>query len=553
MPAERRRCKTCRSGVDSMTIFSLSRKRTHMASAVLCAVLAGVPPFAATLRAQSAQKDPSADGAPHGQSRITNVWVEGSQPAGTFGGVAYTRSWGTVSGIVAPADAILGFDQLAHDADGNYPYQSEFEIIAPDKPGTNSVILVEAENRGTPILLNALDGVEESGPPSKNTGAGNPGNGFLFRHATSYARVQWQTGIVSSVPENAEGVGEVIMRDFGRMLEGRTKSDVNSSVDLGKYQTLILGGISLSGFYIDTFLAEGFNADPVNGGAVFQGAIAVDGTGNWIAINELAAQAGSKEFPYVVPDAKPLRATDILGGHVSDPFYVDIANYTDFYRLRASLTDVETKNPRMRRYDWPSAHAPAPIDQTAIAARVSRCNGGAPIDLNPIPHSAYLRAVALEMERELEVPAAHQAPRLPPTKLFVLDPASSRTPNFNPIPGVRLSIPLIDENAQPIGGVRFPDVENPVGKAVPPAIPPVVTTSIDATCGNLGGWQQFSEEELTKLYGSEANYLKLYAQSLDRLIDQGYVLREDREEMLKTASALYNRRPGHMQSMAGQH
>ena len=96
------------------------------------------------------------------------------------------------------------------------------------------------------------------------------------------------------------------------------------------------------------------------GGVVYQGAIAVDGTGNWLALNELAAEAGSEEFPYVVPNGKPLTAAQILGGHASDPFYIDIANYTDFYRLRASLTDVVPQNPRMRRYDWPSAHAPAP-------------------------------------------------------------------------------------------------------------------------------------------------------------------------------------------------
>jgi hypothetical protein len=126
-------------------------------------------------------------------------------------------------------------------------------------------------------------------------------------------------------------------------------------------------------------------------------------------------------------------------------------------------------------------------------------------------------------------------------------------PNFNPIMGVRLSVPLADEDAQPFGGVRFPDVEHPVGKPVPVSIPPVVTTSIDATCGNLGGWQQFSEEELAKRYGSEANYLKLYAQSLDQLIAKGFLLASDRGEMLKTAAALYNRRPAHAQAMTERH
>jgi hypothetical protein len=126
-------------------------------------------------------------------------------------------------------------------------------------------------------------------------------------------------------------------------------------------------------------------------------------------------------------------------------------------------------------------------------------------------------------------------------------------PNFNPLPGVRLSVPLVDENAQPFGGVRFPDVEHPVGRPVPVSLPPVVTTSIDATCGNLGGWQQFPAEELTKRYESQANYVKLYAESLDRLIARGYVLTSDREEMLKIAAALYARRPAHTEPLGGQH
>jgi hypothetical protein len=531
-------------------------KRIRLASVVACVTFLGSPHFMATPSAKPAGTTRlSQVSESQQQSRITSVSITGSEPVGAFGGIAYRRVWGNVFGLVTPTDTIRGFDQLPHGADGNYGYESEFEIIAPEKPGTNSAIVVEAENRGTPVFLNALHEIAMTGPPSATTNGGEPGNGFLFEHGTSYARVQWQTGIAASVPMQAEGVGEVIIRDFGRLLAGRTMLDIKPPVDFGPYHTLILGGVSLSGFFIDTFIAEGFNADPGDGGAVFQGAIAVDGTGNWLALNELAAAAGVKEFPYVVPDGKPLRASEILGGHASDPFYIDIANYTDFYRLRASLTDVETKNPRMRRYDWPSAHAPAPIDQSSGSARASRCNGGVVVDLNPIPHSAYLRAVTLGLEHELGVPSARQIPPLPPTTLFTLTPASSSTPNFNPLPGVRLSVPLTDADDQPLGGVRFPDAEYPVGRPVPVSLPPVVTSSIEGTCGNLGEWQQFSAEELAKRYDNQANYVKSYAQSLDKLIAQGFVLASDRAEMLKIAAALYSRHPARNpsnQSMMGQ-
>jgi hypothetical protein len=521
-------------------------KRNRLVSTVLwAAILASLSIFSLPGHAAPAQGSEGSKATGDQQSKITYVTIAGSESAGIFGGVAYKRTWGTVTGVVAARDTIQGFEQLPHDADGNYPYQSEFEITAPEKPGTNTVVFVEAENRGVPVFLNALHEVAVAGPPSATTNGGDAGNGFLFAHGTSYARVQWQPGVATNVPTEAEGVGEVIIRDFGRMLAGRTPLNPKPAVDFGSYHTLILGGVSLSGFFANTFIAEGFNADPVDGSAVFQGAIAVDGTGNWLALNELAAQAGAKEFPYVIPDAKPLSASEILGGHLSDPFYIDIANYTDFYRLRASVTDVAPTNSRMRRYDWPSAHAPAPIDQSGGSARASRCNGGVAIDLNPIPHSAYLRALTLELEHELKVPSAKQAPPLPPSSLFVLDPdpVLSKLPNFNHLPGVRLYVPLVDEDAQPMGGVRFPDVQHPVGRPVPPSLPPVTTASIEATCGNLGGWQQFSSEELTKRYGSEANYVKLYAQTVDRQIAAGYLLASDREEMLKIASAMYNRHP----------
>jgi Alpha/beta hydrolase domain len=502
-----------------------------------CAVLIAFCGTAGTLEA--------ADANPQLASRITSVTVAGSQPLGTFGSVPYARTWGTVAGIVAPGESVHGLAGLPHDPDGNYKYQTEFEIIAPAKPGVNSVIVVEAENRGNPVFLNSLHGMAIGGPPSAANYDKGLGNGFLFEHATSYARVQWQTGISAGVPKQAQGVGEVIIRDFARMLAGRTKFEANPRFDPGAYPKLILGGISLSGFFINTFIAEGFNADPVDGKPVFDGAIAVDGTGNWIALNQLAAESGTDEFAYVVPNAKPLDAAALLTRPQSDPFYIDIANYTDFYRLRASVTDRVPPSPRMRRYDWPSPHAAAPIDQNGPSARASRCNGGTLVDLNPISYSPYLRAVTFELERAIGVPSAASAPTLPASILFKLGPAPESTANFNPLPGATLQVPLVDKDGQPVGGVRFPEVDHPVGKPTPVSLPPVVTSSIDATCGNLGEWQQFSAAQLAERYGDQEEYLTLYAASLDKLISAGYLLESDRAAMLKTAALLYNRRASH--------
>jgi hypothetical protein len=526
------------------------RKRFYLACVAMILLCAGDPHvLSATNRPSTPNPDvraaDSAAGDQKNHSRITTISVSGSEQVGNFGGIAYSRTWGSVSGFVDPRENVHGLGTLPHDASGNFHYTSEFEIIAPVAPNTNSVIFVEAENRGVPVFLNSLLGIAARGAPSAATYAEGFGNGFLFEHATSYARVQWQTGIAASVPMQAEGVGEVILRDFARMLSGRTEFTATGKYDPGAYRAVILGGISLSGFFVNTFLAEGFNADPVKGDAVFGGAIAVDGAGNWLALNQLAAANGSAEFPYVVPNAMPIGASALLSRPASDPFYIDIANYTDFFRLRASLTDRAALPERMRRYDWPSPHAAPPFDQNAFRARASRCNGGVLVDLNPISYAPYLRAVTLGLERELGVPTASGAPVLPPTTLFKLGPAPASSENFNPLPGTALEVPLTDADDQPVGGVRFPEVEHPFGRPTPVSLPPVATSSIDATCGNLGQWQQFTDAVLTRRYGSVENYLKLYAESLDRLIAKGYLLESDREEMLKTAALLYTRRAIH--------
>lgn len=470
-------------------------------------------------------------------SRITEVSVSGSQLVGTFAGVAYTRTWGTVSGIVTRGENVHGLDTLDHDSDGNYKYTAEFEVIAPAKKGTNSIIVVEAENRGSPVLLGALHEAAGTGPPSSVMYPAGMGNGFLFEHSTSYARVQWQYGFAAGVPKNAQGVGEVIMRDFGRLLAGRTQVEAKSGFDSGVYRTLILGGISQSGFYVNTFLSEGFNADPQTGKAVFDGAIAVDGVGQWLALNQLAAENGSSEYPYVLPNGKPLAPTELLKRSQSDPFYIDIANYTDFYRLRASVTDTAERPERMRRYDWPSPHARA--TPGTAAGRGSKCNEGVSVDLNTISYTPYLRAVLLGLERTLGVASAKNAPALPPSTAFKLGPAPAASSHFNALPGVTLEVPLTDTDDQPVGGVRFPDVVYPTGQPVPVSVSPAVTTSIGETCGNRGGWKPFSAAELAQRYHDQANYVKLYRASLDELISAGYLLASDRDEMLKIAAERY--------------
>lgn len=455
-------------------------------------------------------------------SRLLSVTVSRVAPEAVHGGVSYVRVSGAVRGQVDPHEAVAGLAALPKNAAGAYEYASNFELIVPaaDQPA-NQAIYIDSENRGSAVSQGAL-------------------GGFLQNHGTSYGRIQWQTGISAGVPEAAQGVGLVIMRDFARWQAGRTpETQVVGDYHPTAHGKLILGGVSQSAWFVNTFIAEGFNVDPLTERRVFDGAIAVDGIGNWLAINNIAAARGvTKQTPYVDPNGRPLSKAELMSRPRTDPVYIDVANYTDFYRLRAGITSVKVQTRNFRRYDMPSMH---------VASRElsnPRCNGGVRIQQNPLAYAPYMRALVLGLERQIGVKAAARAHAPPDSALFRLateqPPAG---PGFNPLPGVKTLVPMTNGDGVPQGGVRFPEQTLPIGKPVPPSLPPAVTTSISETCGNSGGFQPFGKAALNARYGSREVYLGKYDKALDRLIAQGYLLEDDRMGMLTNIEEIYDKWP----------
>lgn len=468
--------------------------------------LAALAVFAVFVLPAAAAQKPARPSA----SALTRIEVARAEPAGIFGGVAYSRYTGTARGVVDPGDAVVGLAALPKNAVGQYEYASAFEIIAPSPEGAqNEVVYLDSENRGGAVSQGAL-------------------GGFLQNHATSYARIQWQTGISPGVPANAQGVGLVIMRDFARWLGGRTPQTVVNGPHPAAHAKLILGGISQSAWLVNTFVAEGFNVDPVTGARVVDAAIAVDGIGNWLAINKIAAERGAAQRPYVDPNGRPLSRARLLSRPATDPLYVDVANYTDFYRLRAGLTSTAYSGAGFRRYDWPSPHA------VPSAEAAARCNGGRPIDFSTIRYAPYMRALVLGIEREIGVKAAAGAKRLPHSQVFALGGQPPAGPGFNGLPGVRVPAPRVDAAGWPIGGVRFPEADVPLGRPMPVALAPAVTTSINETCGNFGGFVREGQRP------ARDAYLRNYDAALRRLIEAGFLLQEDRAGMLRAAQTAFD-------------
>jgi hypothetical protein len=485
-------------------------------------------------------------------SRITKVNILGRASMGRFDGVPYVRIHGTVEGVVTPHDDVVGFRTLPLDDDGNYVYTTEFELLTPRKQrrGTRTAF-VEAENRGHPELFGWINEFAEIGTPSTIVYPPGFGNGFLFEHGHSYARVQWQTGISAGVPGTAQGVGLVIQRDFGRLLRAKRR-DRPRGTRLPRLRTLVLMGDSQSGWEVTTFVGEGFNRDPVTGRGVFDGAIALNGHGNWLAINRLGDD-GRPQKPYVRPNGVPLTPRELLARPESDPVFVNVGAFTDYFRIRASLFQEALPHRGVYHYDWPYPHASLFILPGPEFPFVAKgCNAGNILPLNPVDMRPYLRKVVSGLAMELDKGRRRHDfdEGLPESTLFDLGPpppsppavctesiASDNPCTFNPLPGESLATPRVDADGQPLGGVRFPDVVLPLGRPDPAPLSHVGTLDIADLCGNFWAWQPFDRDELMARYGSTEEYTEAYEEVVEDLVDDDYVLEEEADAMIEKAAA----------------
>lgn len=440
-----------------------------------------------------------------------------------------------MSGVVDPAEDVAGLADLPVDAEGRYGYTATFEVVTPATAPEDGVVLVEAENRGLPLFLASLHPAQ--------AGPADLGDGALATAGLSYARVQWQTGIAAGVPATAQGVGEVVVRDFGRLLEGATERPAGAA-DIPVFGGSVLAGVSQGGWFVDTLVAEGFNEDPAGGGGVFDAAVALDGTGNWLAVNRLAD--GAPQTPYALPDGEPLAYDELLTRPGSDPLFVDVATYTDYYRLRASVTAEEDLPDGLVRYDWPAPHASNRFGPALVFGARNPdgsggfgCNGGVEVPLNPVSYTPYLRTLVTQLAAV--VAGGGDLGDLPEPVVFDLAAAPASSPDsFNGLAGVELAVPAVDEDTlQPLGGVRFPDAEVPLGRPSPVSIAPVVVAGISDICGNFGGWQPFTAAELADRYGDVEGYLADYSAAIDAQVAAGHLAEEERAGMLAAARTAY--------------
>ena len=454
-------------------------------------------------------------------SSIVSVDVARDLPAGSYAGVNYRYVEGVIHGEASAAEPVAGLSELAAGR-ATIPYEIAFHIVAPESVTEADAVVVEAPNRGNAILARSL-GIAAAAMADQAAGpspaAAAIGDGFLLEHQISLAAVQWQAGLSGGPPDSAQGLGEVAVRDFGRWLGGAFRS---GAAPAPVFRRRILAGVSQSAWFVNTFLAEGFNADPETGHGVYQGAFTRNGNGVVLAINKFAGQ----QFPYARNDLRPLSPDELLSRPGSDPELVDVISLNDFYRLRASVFARAPALPGLRRYATAAPHARGGVATPEVVFETMKCNGGEPIELSAVSDGLYLRPLILGLLDSIgnAGPARRD---LPPEAPFMLAPAPSDLQGLNRLGATPLFIPKTGPNGAPMGGIPMLEAALPLGLAEPVALPPVVIAAISETCGNFSGWRPFPADELARLYGSRANYLKLARKQTAELVAAGYLLDED--------------------------
>jgi hypothetical protein len=381
-------------------------------------------------------------------------------------------------------------------------------------------VVVEAPNRGRTIFPGAISVPAPATGPTADPVASAIGDGFLLSHGISIAAIQWQTEFAAGVPQSAQGIGEVVVRDFGRWLGGGFRSG-DSPLPIFRHR--ILAGVSQAAWFVNSFIVEGFNVDPDTGRGVYQGAFTRNGNGLVLAINGFAAE--HEQFPYARAGLAPLAPGQLLSRPASDPVSVDVISLPDFYRLRASISALAPAPHGMHRYATAAPHASGNVPPEAVFGNM-KCNGGAPISLSKVRDALYLRPLILGLCASISEtrPAKRAFPLDAP---FALEPVSAELEGVNRLNGTPLWTPKVASNGMPQGGIPTLEAALPLGLPRPIALPPVEIASINDTCGNFSGWEAFSIDELTRRYGERAHYLEMARQKAVDLVAAGYLLEED--------------------------
>ena len=413
--------------------------------------------------------------APPAIAEVTQVEFTSKQPYGAFRAGDYVIWQGKIHGDLSPQEAIPGIDKAARNERGRVAYSAKIILIMPATPRTgNGALLVDVPNRGH-AYAEALYNSPRDVPFL--SGTLEQGTGFLEDQGFTVAEVYWELGQGADLPSfvdadgktrYVEGVGFAIVRDAADFLAHAAADSAGTPNPLkGAINRTLASGKSQDGRFLKTFLLNGFNM--VGDRRVFDGMhvfvsaagllpILQTGTGPKSS-GDGAPTFANPDFPGV--NDGPLTIGEIIAkvearGEVP-PKMLLVSSTTDYYSLRASLgrtgasgTADQPLPANVRMYDIAGgSHVVVPQAPTCTLPPGR-------LDWAPVSRALLLR---------LDAWVSHNA-EPPASELMPLEPASGEPPALRAparLSAAVIQVPKRDQDGNPLGGVRLPDIAVPTG------------------------------------------------------------------------------------------
>jgi hypothetical protein len=394
------------------------------------------------------------------------------------------------------------------------------------------------------------------------------------------------------------GMGFAATRDLNSYLRfGDKDSGGNENpLGVGAIDTALAMGVSQSGRYLRDYLYQGFNED-LDGRQIFDGAMPIIAgsrkiwlnyefgqPGRWSKQHEEHLQRGDQfPFAYTTTEDPLTGESDGILARCSAtntcPQIMHVDGEFEVWGARGSLlvTDGDPARPRdlqvpsnVRLYmvaGTPHGGANTIVPSTSARGMCQQVN-------TPLGSRAVIRSLLLRLDSWVADGVAPPKSRYGSADKQTLVTSAQEDTRFPAIPGVTYNglfnylrvtdyeakppvegpeygvlVPRVDHDGNSRAGIRLPAIEAPVATYTGWNLR-AAGHAEGEMCSSAGSFFPFPEtktereesgdprKSIEERYNSHANYVKKFEKAADKLVRQGYLLREDAEAMVAEADAL---------------
>jgi hypothetical protein len=410
-------------------------------------------------------------------AKIIRLEVRSTIPFGSFRPGDYLRLEGRIAGELSPAsEAIPDLDKAPRNARGMVEYSGQIVIIMPADPAKgNGALLIDVPNRGRPIshfLYNSPRDLPLLLGPTVDQGTG-----FLEDQGYIVAAPSWELGQGAELstftdsdgkPRYVEGVGFAIIRDTADFLATASVDSTGQPNPIaGAVSRTLAIGYSQTGRLLKTALLNGFNM--VEGHRAFAGMHIFGAAAGQLPI--LRSSVGPKSSAedvipsFAQPDVRgfneePLAMGEIIervrASNETPPRLLVVNTSADYISLRASLARTGANGME----DLPIPENVRVYDIAGASHLLVR-SGDCKLPIAFLDWHPVLRATLLALDQWVANNVEPPESRLMPLEQRANDNTILPAPAH--LPKAVIQVPINDQDGNPVGGVRLPDIAVPLG------------------------------------------------------------------------------------------